>query len=81
MAPPVVSWRTEVELESSPASAPALEELSEWVPSAPREAPLVRVATLPGHRVVWIIAVVEALTKLRVGQNLIRFVHRRHLRF
>ena len=69
MSPPMVPWRTEVELESASTAAPTLEELSEWMPApkaAAREAPLVRVATLPGHGVIGVVAVVEALSKLRV---------------
>lgn len=66
---------TRTELES--ATCCLLEELGEWVSSRPTRGG----AALALHGVIWVIAIVIALSQLRVGQNLVCLIHNSHLRF
>jgi hypothetical protein len=64
---------TSTELES--AACCLLEKLSKWVPST-REG-----TALALHGIVRVIAIVEALPQLWVGQYLVRFIYDSHLSF
>lgn len=61
------------------ARSTATEELCKWMTTA-GEAALEGVTTLTTHRVVRVIAVVEALPEFWIRKDLIRLVHRSHLR-
>lgn len=82
----LTGW-AEVELETAPAAAAtaaAAKELGKWMATAKattRESPLERIAALSSHRVIRIVAIVESLAQLGVGQDFVRFVNRRHLGF
>jgi hypothetical protein len=64
---------TSTELES--AAGCLLEKLSERVPST-REG-----TALALHGIIRVIAIVEALSQLWIGQHLVRFIHDSHLSF
>jgi hypothetical protein len=62
-------------MEFESASCCLLEELRKWM-STTREG-----TTLALHGVIRVVAIVVALSQLRVGQHFIRFIHNRHLSF
>ncbi len=58
----MVSWRGEVELESTPGRC-TLEELRKIVRHSPRESTLEGVSSLASHRIVRIIAIIKTLSE------------------
>ena len=72
----MVAGRAVVELEAA-ATGEAVEELREVA----GEATLERVPALVRHRVVGVVAVVEALPELGVGEDLVGFVDSGHFGF
>jgi hypothetical protein len=71
---PTTTTTTSTELESAAAGC-LLEKLSEGVPSTGEG------TALALHGIIRVIAIVEALPQLWIGQYLVRFIHDSHLSF